>query len=81
MPSIVIMTVVHFTGIIFTQIELEYFYEDIVRERVDSRPWVKPIRTAKFSTKKDLLFVTHLGLLQPTTSFVDVQHPFPHWNY
>jgi len=32
------MIIVKFIGIIFTQITLEYFKEDIVGECVDSRP-------------------------------------------
>ena len=77
------MKVGKFTGIIFPQIELKYFYEDIVGDCVDCRLWAKPVCTAKFrsSTKngaKDLLFVTHLGLLQPTTSSADGKHAVPH---
>ena len=79
LPSIIIMTA-NVIGIIFTQIELECFYEDIVGEHVDCHPRVKPVCSAKFSTShpKDLLSDTHLGLLLPTTSFIDVQHAFHH---
>jgi hypothetical protein len=33
----------NFIGILFTQIALECFKEDIVGECVDGRPWVKPV--------------------------------------
>src|SRR5260221_3969036 len=39
------MIEVKIIGIIFTQIALECFKEDIVGERVDSRPWGKPVCT------------------------------------
>ena len=43
LPSIIIMTIVKSIDIIFTQIALECFKEDIVGERADSRLWVKPV--------------------------------------
>ena len=53
--------------------------EDIVEERLDSHSWVKSVYTTHFSTnhpKKDLLSVIRLGLLQPTTPFVEGEHAF-----
>jgi hypothetical protein len=77
------MGVVKSIGIIFTQIALECFKEDIIGERVDSRPLVKlvlPPNSGRVILRKDLALVTHLCLLQPTTSFVDVKYASPHWN-
>jgi hypothetical protein len=67
------MSVVKLISIIFTQIALESFKEDIVRECVDSHMWVKWVKLVctvtaygQFRTRRPEegpAFVTHLGLL------------------
>ena len=70
LPSIIIIIVVNIMGRVFTQIALECFKEDIVGERVDSRPWVKPV----LPPNSVLVILRMTWFLSLTLAFFNPQH-------
>jgi len=58
------MIVLNFIGVVFTQIEVEYFKEDIVREHTDSDLCVESACPSLLGNHplEDLLIVTYIGL-------------------